>query len=145
MGERSSDIASGAWLKDFYYSTMSSFDDIFNFHDAPITPDAPPPEKTSNEWRKNPKYLAIKRISLSDCINGTGQIEKLKSLFDKPANESAKSRDDNYRSDCGGVVAFGKMKGKTYVWVSENEPNYFSWMVENVDKFRIEANKYVKE
>lgn len=66
------------------------------------------------------------KITLKDCINKTGLVEKLTNLF--PENET-------------GLVGFGKYSDKSHKWIKENDLRYFDWMYENVYKFKIGADR----
>ena len=76
-----------------------------------------------NNWKDSPKFKDIKGITLSDCLNGTGQIEKITKGYFTPAKP------------VGNVFKFGKYKGRSYQEVEEENPGYISWCRENIKNF----------
>lgn len=82
--------------------------------------------KFNKDWRKSEKFQNILGISLQDCINCTGQIERAV-IFPKASDKPEK--DEN-------CLTFGKYRGKTLEWVQQNDPGYWQWMKENVKGFK---------
>ena len=71
-----------------------------------------------DSWKKGPK------ITLKDCIDGTGEMEKT-TLKDILGN---KFTPDNQ-------MKFGKYKGKELKWVKDNDRGYWDWAIDNVAGF----------
>lgn len=94
----------------------------------PLKPDVIP-QKVSKNYEINEKYLKLEKISLENCIEGTGQIQKIssKEIFARSLP----------------TIQFGKYKGKTYKWLKENDPHYFTWAEENVEGFGIKAGEHI--
>jgi hypothetical protein len=91
----------------------------------------------ANKWRDDPKFKAIKPITKSDLLNGTGQIEKLKfPPWDKKNSEGKQT--EQVKPD---GIGYGKYADKTYEWVKENDLRYYLWMTENVPKFAAKAKQ----
>lgn len=87
-------------------------------------------QNQTGNWRLNPSWLAIKGISLQECINGSDRIEKLTPLFDKKPSLSPK-------------VGFGKHANLTFQELYEQEPRYFEWARENIKGFEQKVIKFV--
>lgn len=73
------------------------------------------------DWRKNPKFLAIKGISKENLENCTGEIVR-----GDPINKPQKG---------GSTLGFGKYKDKTIEWVKENDLRYFEWCHREIKGF----------
>lgn len=91
----------------------------------------------AKEWRKNPKWLAIKGISREDLLSGSSYIEKLTYPPWDKRNDSKGGTPVNQADSVG----YGKHAKKSFEWVKENDYGYFLWMCENVDKFRVRAKQ----
>jgi len=85
-----------------------------------------PPPKTGDEWRKHPKWLAIKGISKHEIETFSGQVERGTPLRGKI--EEVKP--------IGKVFTFGKYRGKTFDWVKANDSYYWNWAKENIKGFK---------
>lgn len=94
-------------------------------------------QEQKRAWRKNPKFLAINGITKEDLLSGSSYIEKLKwPPWDK-RNDSKGASQANQTN----LVGYGKYAAKTYEWVKENDPSYFSWMLSNVPKFAVKVKQ----
>lgn len=127
---------------------MSAFDDIFNFHDAPIIASAPEPAKVGDAWRKDPKWLAIRGITREEVYTPCGRMERFTPNWGgkQPAKTSARNDPVSEVKITGkdAPLGYGKFKEYSIVWISENQPSYYNWMYENVDKFKKLADKWIK-
>lgn len=86
------------------------------------------------DWRKSPKWLAIKGITRADLINGTGCIEKLAfPPWDKRASPQK----------AGGLVGFGKHATLTYKELKEKYPQYYFWACENIQGFKEKSQPFL--
>jgi len=72
-------------------------------------------------WRKSAAWLSIKKITLADCLNKTGEI-----IAGEPLNKKVSQEK---------VFTFGKYSGRTYKWVEQNDSNYYNWAKENIKGF----------
>lgn len=43
--------------------------------------------------------------------------------------------------DCAFKAPFGKYVGYTYEWIHENDPNYYKWLSDNLDKKNLNTSK----
>lgn len=83
------------------------------------------PQKIAEDYKTNPKFAKLEKISLENCLKCTGQIERLdtKKLLDEVLPK----------------MGFGKYKEKTFKWVQENDPGYMGWCIENISGFAAKA------
>ena len=94
-----------------------------------------PTNETANQdknksWRKGWRWLEMIGISNDDLKNGSDRIEKLKyPPWDKRNDRNQKENQEE-------VISYGKNSGRSYQWIKSHDPNYFSWMLENNDRFR---------
>jgi hypothetical protein len=92
---------------------------------------------SKKSWRERDKWLEMVGVSTDDLLNGSYYIEKLKyPPWDKRNN--GKSDQD---TELNNKIGYGKYAQKSYEWVKKNDSRYFDWMCENINKFRIEAEK----
>jgi len=83
-------------------------------------------------WRDNPVFKNIKKITSGDLEDGTGEIQRLKyPPWDGRNNDDDKIPDEK--------IGYGKYADKKYGELKEENPRYFSWMTENVPRFRLKA------
>jgi hypothetical protein len=87
------------------------------------------------DWRKSKKFLAIEKITLENCINGTGAMEKIKSIL---PNSSAGIKKTHVAGP-NAPLGYGKYANKTMLEIKRDDPSYFSWMFNNVEKFKKQA------
>lgn len=78
------------------------------------------PPEYKKDWKTSPGFTNIRPITLDDCKNGTGQVEKIKPEALAPENKA-------------GVMKFGKNKGREFSWIKQNDPGYWGWMLENIE------------
>lgn len=96
-------------------------------------PDVIPPAYVSG-WQKSPHFLFIKGVTKDDLRNGTGIIEKLKyPPWDSRNNATAPAKVMDER------IGYGKYANLSYKEVSEKDPRYFTYMCENVPRFKLKA------
>ena len=86
-------------------------------------------QTVSKSYQTNEKFLKLEKISLENCLEGTGEIQKIKA--------------SEIRAKSLPTIQFGKYKGKTYRWLKENDPHYFAWAEENVEGFGIKAGEHI--
>lgn len=88
----------------------------------------------SNEWRLNPKWLAIIGITKNDLENGSATVQKLKyPPWDRRNDAGFKPKDEK--------IGFGKYSGKTFSELKNENPQYWGWAIENIARFRIKATE----
>jgi len=95
------------------------------------------PEADPQAWRKHPKFLAIKGISREECIHGTGQMERIKSILSNSSLDIKKS----HSLGADAPLGYGKYANKTMREIKESDLSYYLWMLENVPKFAALAKK----
>jgi hypothetical protein len=92
-------------------------------------------QKIKPNWRNGPKWLNVVGISKDDLLNGSSYIEKLKyPPWDKRNNKQANANTD-------GKIGYGKYADKSYSWVKENDQSYWSWSINNNNRFRQKASE----
>jgi hypothetical protein len=84
----------------------------------------------SEEWRKGP------RITLEDCVRGTGSMQKMAKgeLHGKTQGAVAKSATTQRAKPA--TMGFGKFRERLLVDVYEQDRRYFDWCLENVNGFK---------
>jgi len=92
------------------------------------------PPSSTGEWRKARVYQNIVGVSNGDLISGSNYIEKLQyppwdSRNDLKKGEKIKDE----------KIGYGKYSNDTYAEVKEKNPSYFTYMCENVPRFRLKA------
>ena len=75
-------------------------------------------------WKRGPK------ITLKDCINGTGEVQKttLKEILGNKFVEEGK-------------MGFGKYRDLSYKEVKEKDRDYWEWALENIGTFEAKVRK----
>jgi hypothetical protein len=117
---------------------MSAFDDIFNFHDAPIIAPAPEPAKVGDAWRKDPKFLAIRGISHKEIYTPCGVMERFVPNWvgKQPPKTSPEKPPEIKVTGKDAPLGYGKYRDKSITWIIENDSRYSEWMYNNVDKYK---------
>ena len=111
-----------------FFMSFDPDDDIDIFAPAPVK------EKEDDNWRENRKWLDIVGISYNDCVNATGLMERL------PRDHFVKKKNTPTQKP-GQLVGFGKYKDLTIDELRKQQPQYYSWALENVNGFRARAQK----
>lgn len=95
------------------------------------------PIEDPQAWRKNKKWIEIRGISREECFNGIGQMERIKSILSNSSVDVRKAHGPAKDAPLG----YGKYANKTMKEIKEDDPKYYSWMLENVPKFAVLAKK----
>lgn len=85
----------------------------------------------SGEWRKGPC------ITFENLVDGKGAVQHISvdEFFGRVKTPEKPSK------PAGQVMTFGKHKGKLLIEVKEEDPNYWSWALENVGFFAAVVKK----
>lgn len=87
-------------------------------------------------WRRKEKWLQIVGITNEDLRNGSDYIEKLKYPPWDKRNDSNGAAETICQK-----VGFGKYANLTYEELQKQNPGYFSWACENINRFRVKAEQ----
>lgn len=79
--------------------------------------------------------MSLPRISIEDCKNGTGLVEKIscQEFFHRPPPKLQLQKEDPSPKEK--IIKFGKYRGRLLKDIEIEDPDYVRWARENTPNF----------
>lgn len=115
-----------------FTSGSASEEELINYFDT-----TPEPPASDQSWKTSAKFLAIKGITTREIATLSGQVEKGTPLKTNFSTQGGKINSPTIIKPAAPVylVGFGKYAAREISWVKEHDEGYFTWAVQNVEKF----------